>query len=55
MDTETRARWQELCHQAAVEQDPAKMLVLVKEINDLIEGKLRRLNGVSVSTQGIDN
>ena len=36
-------RWMELCAQAAVEQDPDKLLALVKEINDLLEAKERRL------------
>ena len=38
-----KERWLELCAQAAVEQDPARMLELVKEINDLLEEKERRL------------
>jgi hypothetical protein len=33
----------ELCAQAAVEQDPEKLLVLVKEINRLLEEKEQRL------------
>jgi hypothetical protein len=40
---EKKERWMELCRQAAVEQDPEKLLVLVKEINDLLEEKERRL------------
>jgi hypothetical protein len=36
-------RWMELCRQAAIEQDPDKLLALVKEINDLLEAKERRL------------
>jgi hypothetical protein len=32
-----------LCEQAANEQDPQKMLALVREINDLLEEKERRL------------
>lgn len=32
-------RWRDLCEQAAVEQDPAKMLKLITEINDLLEEK----------------
>jgi len=39
----TKERWLELCEQAANEQDPAKMIALVKELNDLLEAKERRL------------
>jgi hypothetical protein len=40
---EKTERWMELCAQAAVEQDPNKLLALVREINELLEGKERRL------------
>jgi len=40
---EKKERWLELCAQAAVEQDPKKLMVLVKEINELLEQKERRL------------
>jgi hypothetical protein len=43
MQGEQKERWQELCAQAAVEQDPQKLLKLAKEINDLLEAKERRL------------
>ena len=33
----------ELCQQAAVEQDPKKLMELVKEINRLLEEKEQRL------------
>jgi hypothetical protein len=32
-------RWMKLCQQASLEQDPEKLLKLVKEINDLPESK----------------
>jgi hypothetical protein len=38
-----KERWLELCAQAAIEQDPQKLIVLVKEISDLLEAKERRL------------
>jgi hypothetical protein len=41
---EARERWMELCAQAAEEQDPAKLLLLVRQINDLLEEKEARLN-----------
>ena len=40
---EKTERWFQLCAQAAVEQDPKKLLELVQEINDLLEAKERRL------------
>jgi hypothetical protein len=43
MKNETKERWQELCDQAANEQDPTKILTLVVEINRLLEEKQRRL------------
>jgi len=39
MQGETKARWLRLCEQAAVEQDPAKLLERVKQINDLLSEK----------------
>jgi hypothetical protein len=41
MHHETRVRLQELSKQAAVEQDSAKLLELVKQINDLSENAQR--------------
>ena len=38
-------RWKELCELASKEQDPAKLHELIKEINDLLEAKERRLKG----------
>jgi len=43
MQGEQKERWQYLCAQAAVEQDPQKLLKLVEEINALLEEKERRL------------
>jgi hypothetical protein len=43
MKGETRERWQHLCELAADEQDHEKLLELVKEINDLLEAKEKRL------------
>lgn len=43
MQGETKIRWQELCARAAVEQDPQKLLELVREINRLLEEKQKRL------------
>jgi hypothetical protein len=43
MQGEKKERWMELCAQAAIEQDPKRLLELAKEINDLLEEKERRL------------
>jgi hypothetical protein len=39
-----RERWLMLCEQAAVEQDPKRLLLLIREINDLLEEKRKRLD-----------
>jgi hypothetical protein len=43
MQGETKERWQELCEQAAVEQDSEKLLALTTEINRLLLEKEERL------------
>jgi hypothetical protein len=43
MQGETGERWKLLCELAAKEQDPAKLIELVREINDLLEAKRARL------------
>jgi hypothetical protein len=43
MQGETGEHWKELCAQAAVEQDPQKLLELTQEINRLLEAKEQRL------------
>jgi len=40
-----KERWEELCSQAATEQDPEKLLWLITEINNLLEAKRLRLAG----------
>jgi len=40
---ETRDRWLVLCEQAATEQDPYKLMELIREINCLLEEKEQRL------------
>jgi hypothetical protein len=44
----TSELWMTLCEEAANEQDPQRLLELVKEINDLLEEKRMRLNGKKV-------
>jgi len=42
MKGETGERWKQLCEQAAVEQDPEKLLRLTPEINRLLDEKEER-------------
>jgi len=44
----TSELWKTLCEDAANEQDPQRLLELVKQINDLLEEKQLRLNGKKV-------
>jgi len=37
-----RERWKELAELASNEQDPEKLIALVREINDLLEKKQKR-------------
>jgi hypothetical protein len=41
---EKEQRWKELCAQAAVEQDPKKLIELTKEIDRLLAEKQSRLD-----------
>ena len=41
--------WKQLCAQAAVEQDPKKLLELTEQINSLLLGKRLRLERESQS------
>jgi hypothetical protein len=40
---EKKEIWMQLCEQAAVEQNPDKLMDLIKQINQLLEEKERRL------------
>lgn len=58
MQGEVAERWQKLCEQAAVEQDPDKLLELTKEINALLEDKEQRLHHartIKLPNAGSDN
>jgi hypothetical protein len=46
VEHEPDERWKELCAQAAVERDPATLLALVKEINNLLEAREQSLNSI---------
>lgn len=39
-----KERWQKLCEQIAIEQDPTRFMTLVDELNRLLEEKERRLD-----------
>jgi len=43
MRGETGERWRKLCEMAAVEQDPRKLMELIREIDLLLEEKENRL------------
>ncbi len=47
MKGETKERWVQLCQQASIEQDPRKLFLLIREINNLLEEKRARLNRVA--------
>jgi hypothetical protein len=40
---DAKDRWAQLCQQASLEQDPEKLLMLIREINNLLEEKRSRL------------
>ena len=48
---ENREKWVELCEQAANEQDPKKLAVLILEINYMLEAKELRLRGKVATPQ----
>jgi len=46
---ENKERWMELAAQAATEQDPQRLMALIKEINLLLEEKERQRLGIQSS------
>ncbi len=52
MKGEKLERWRMLCAQAADEQDPDKLLELVREITQLLEEKEARLKAIRSVDQG---
>jgi hypothetical protein len=50
-----KERWKLLCEQAAVEQDPIKLLELTREINDLLLRKQHRLEGAKPSAERLSS
>ena len=47
MKGEKKEIWMQLCERAVIEQDPDKLMELIKEINRLLEEKERRLKSGS--------
>jgi hypothetical protein len=43
MQGEKREHWEQLCRMAADEQDPERLMQLIKKINRLLEEKEKRL------------
>ena len=43
MTAETREFWMEFCEQAAKQQDPKKLIELVRQINEALDGKFPSL------------
>jgi len=43
MQGQTRECWERLCQQAAIEQDPERLMSLIEELNELLEAKEKRL------------
>jgi hypothetical protein len=43
--------WKQLCEQAAIEQDPDRLMDLVQEISRLLDEKQARLNNVRADSK----
>jgi len=52
MQGDARQRWEELCVQASIEQDPDKFLELIREINRLLEERRSNLSAKKPTTAG---
>jgi hypothetical protein len=50
MQGKAKARWVELCEQAAIEQDPTRLLKLIQEIDKLLREKQERVDTVKSKT-----
>jgi hypothetical protein len=51
---EAQDKWMKLCEQAAIEQDPRKLLKLVTEINRLFEER-EKLPTIKENTGGVES
>ena len=52
MKGQQKEYWMQLCEQAANEQDPDRLMALVREINRLLEEKERRLKNIQCQAEG---
>jgi hypothetical protein len=52
MKGEPGERWHELCSLAAQEQDPDRLMDLIREINELLEQKEQRLKREASQPKG---
>ena len=52
MKGERGERWQALCSQAAQEQDPDRLMELIREINELLKEKEQRLKHKKAAVEG---
>jgi hypothetical protein len=43
MQGEAKERWQKLCEEAAIEHDSERLMVLIREICQMLEAKEKRL------------
>jgi hypothetical protein len=51
MQREAQERLYQLCQQAGTEKDPDKFLKIIREINDMLEAKRARLDGVKAESK----
>lgn len=54
MQAQTKELWLKLCEQASEEQDPAKFLTIIREINTLLELKRARFKQTGPQLVGDD-
>jgi uncharacterized coiled-coil protein SlyX len=52
LQNETKERWKELCERIAVEQDHAKFLALIQELNQVLAEKDLRLKAAQAKSSG---
>ena len=52
MQGEKAEQWRALCEQAAIEQDPEKLMRLIEQINRLLEEKEQRLRDQHANSDG---
>jgi hypothetical protein len=48
-----KERWEQLCAQAAVEQDSARLMKLIQEITEMLDEKERRLQREQSASGGV--